>query len=62
MIYKSEKWGEEKVYAVATNFAGTVTVKEFKNGCRKSELTLAREAAKPFIFNLEKAGFVEQPR
>jgi hypothetical protein len=62
MIYKSEKFGDAKVYAVATNFAGTVTVKEFKNGCRRSELTLAADQAAPFIFNLEKAGFVQQKR
>ena len=62
MIYKSEKWGEDKVYSVATNFAGTVTIKEFCRGNRKSELTVANEDVKGFMDALEGLGFVEQPR
>jgi hypothetical protein len=62
MIYKSEQWGEDKVYAIATNFAGMTTIKEFCRGNRKSSLTVTEEDLKGFMNALEGLGFVVQPR
>lgn len=62
MIYKSEQWGEDKVYSVAKNFAGVTTIKEFCRGNPKSSLTVAEEDLKGFMNALEGLGFVEQPR
>jgi hypothetical protein len=62
MIYKSEAFGEDKVYAVAKNYAGVTTIKEFVRGCPKSTLTVAEEDLKGFMDALDGLGFVEQPR
>lgn len=63
MIYRHEKYGDSKTYSVITSTYGSphirpvYKVREFSNGCRKSELTLSEEEKIMFEKKLKENGW-----
>ena len=57
MIYKHEKWGDDKHYSIVNNGMGTYVLREFVNRCKKTELTLSTEEMMMFKQKLKKVVF-----
>lgn len=62
MIYKHDRWGDEKHYSLVNNGMGQWTLREFINGCRKTELTMSTEEKIMFAKRLKENGWNEQLR
>tara|TARA_R110000823_G_C15762751_1_gene483138 strand:- start:46 stop:234 length:189 start_codon:yes stop_codon:yes gene_type:complete len=62
MIYKHAKWGEDKVFSISANPAGTTIVKEYVRQCKKSELVIPDYQIESFVQRLIKDGWEEQKR
>ena len=59
MIYKHEKWGDDKHYSLTNNGMGTWTLREFVNRCKKTELTLSTEEKIMFVQRLKENEWYE---
>ena len=62
MIYKHEKWGDDKHYSLVNNGMGQWTLREFVNGCRKTELTMSTEEKIMFTKRLKENDWYEHVR
>lgn len=62
MIYKHEKWGDDKHYSLTNNGMGTWTLREFVNRCKKTELTLSTEEKIMFVQRLKENEWYEHVR
>jgi len=68
MIFRHEKYGDKKTFSVCSSTYGypdiraVYTVREFSNGCRKSELTLSEEEKIMFENRLKENGWYEYIR
>ena len=54
MIYKHEKWGDDKHYSIVPNGMGQFKVVEYFNRSKKTELTLTAEEKIMFEQRLKK--------
>jgi len=59
MIYKNDKWGDDKHYSLCNNGMGVWTLREFVNKCKKTELTLSTEEKIMFTQRLKENGWYE---
>ena len=62
MIYKNEKWGDDKHYSLVNNGMGIWVLREFVNRCKKTELTLTTEEKIIFTQRLKENGWYEHVR
>ena len=62
MIYRHEKWGEDKQYNLSQNGWSTWILVEYSKGCRKSALTLTDLEKDQFIKRLEDNGWYGNSR
>lgn len=62
VIYKHEKWGDNKHYSIVNNSMGQWTLREFVNGCKKTELTMNTEEKIMFTKRLKENDWYEQLR
>lgn len=61
MIFKHEKWGDDKHYSVAATVEhNRFVVREFVNGCKKTELSLSQEEKVSFVKRLKENEWYEQ--
>jgi len=59
MIYKHEKWGDDKHYSIINNGMGQFKVIEFFNRCKKTELTMTTEEKIMFVKRLKENDWYE---
>lgn len=59
MIYKNDKWGDDKHYSLVNNGMGIWVLREFVNKCKKTELTLNTEEKIIFTQRLKENGWYE---
>ena len=57
MIYKHEKWGDDKHYSLCNTGMGTWTLREFSNRIEKTKLTLRTEEKIMFEQRLKENGW-----
>ena len=62
MIYKNDKWGDDKHYSLVNNGMGVWTLREFVNRCKKTELTLTTEEKIVFVKRLKENNWYEHVR
>jgi hypothetical protein len=59
MIYKHEKWGDDKHYSLSHSSMGQWILKEFANRIKKTEITLSTEEKVIFEQRLKQGGWYE---
>ena len=59
VIYKHEKWGDDKHYSIVNNGMGLYTVIEFFNRHKKTQLTLTAEEKIMFVNRLKENNWYE---
>ena len=57
MIYRHEKYGDSKTYSLCSSWGAGFTIREFNNGCKKTELTLSAEEKIMFEKKLKENGW-----
>jgi len=62
MIYRHEKFGDSKTYSLCSSWGSGFTIREFNNGCKKTELTLSLEEKIMFEKKLKENGWYEYIR
>lgn len=62
MIFKHKNFGDTKHYSVAHNGIGGYVIREFVNGCKKTELRITRDEKIAFEKKLKESGWNEYVR
>lgn len=55
--YVNERWGDTKYFYLSSNMHGTVTLKEYRNKVKATELAMTKEQAQTFIKRMEDNGW-----
>lgn len=48
MIYKNDKWGDEKYYQIVNRFNGGFVLREYNNGAKRTEIDMTPQDKKNF--------------
>ena len=62
MVFKNDKFGDDKHYSISSNFSGGFTLREFENRKRKTELSLSPDEKMMFVNRLKEQGWYEYMR
>lgn len=62
MIYKHEKWGEDKYYQIVPRFNDGFVLREYNNGARRTDVDMTPQDKNNFEKLLERNGWYEYIR
>jgi len=62
MIYKHEKWGDDKYYQIVPRFNGGFVLREYNNGARRTDVDMTPQDKDNFEKLLERNGWYEYIR
>ncbi|MDB2657095.1 hypothetical protein N9Y60_03455 [Crocinitomicaceae bacterium] len=49
MIYKNEKWGDEKYYQIVSSYNGGFVLREYNNGAKRTEVDMSPQDKMNFV-------------
>ena len=57
--YVNKQWGDLKYYYLSSNMHGTVTLKEYRNKVKATELVMTKDQAQTFLKRMKDNGWQE---